>query len=346
MKKILGMAFASATIMTGAASAGVTTNMENPLFIPKAGQFASKTGLGLMFKKADHTDAMKIKHRDGATEFPVWRFTEDFSYGITDRLNAYVLLGWTQNDDIDRKGMHRGRLGLDYRIFETMDNVVWDMYGELYLSGVSPMKGAFQLDSGFKYDNFSNGRWGAALGTKFGKRWADFTASFFAEYLQTFGNHNNKIRIDQNERVPNTPLTMGMLGFPDEISVDLKSTKELTFGVNAFYEINETWSFGGGFRFVEHTDNSVKSIHTKMNEPTPPANQMYQDGAVKDLLAKTRDMNDGWDEYILSAVAAAQITDYFQLALFGEYTFDHSHSNSQNGTDVKFETGIRANFRF
>ena len=328
MKKILGMAFASATIMTGAASAGVTTNMENPLFIPKAGQFMSKTGLGLMFKKADHTDAMKAKHHDGATEFPVWRFTEDFGYGITDRLNAYVSLGWTQNDDIDRKGMHRGRLGLDYRIFETMDNVVWDMYGELYLSGVSPMKGAFKLDSGFKYDNFSNGRWGAMLGTKFGKRWADFTASFFAEYLQTFGNHNNKIDTS----------ALSYLGFPDEISVDLKSTKELTFGVNAFYDINERWSFGGGFRFVEHTDNGVKSIHTDVSH----ANQAVVNG----LLAQTRDMNDGWDEYILSAVVAAQITDYFQLSLFGEYTFDHSHSGSQNGTDVKFETGVRANFRF
>ena len=330
MKKIFGIAVASATIITGAASAGVTTNMENPLFIPKSGQFASKTGLGLMYKRADHTDAMKLKGREGATEFPVWRLTEDFSAGITDRLSAYASIGYTQNDDIDRKGMHRGRIGMNYRMFETADNFIWDMYGEAYLSGVSPMKGSVKLTSGkidFKYDNFSNGRWGAVLGTKFGKKWSDFSASVFAEYLQTFGNHNNKI---------NTSALPAIMGFPDEISVDLKSTNEVTVGANAFYQINDDWSFGGGFRFVEHTDNGVKSIHTKGVDPT----------AAATLLAQTKNMHDGWNEYTLSAVIANQITDSFQVALMGEYTFDHSHPNSQNGTDAKAEVNVRFNFVF
>lgn len=326
MKKILSVAVASIGVATSALAA---QNMENPLFIPRAGQFVSKTGLGLMYKKADHSDALKLKKHDGANEFPVWRFTEDFGYGFTDRLNAYVSLGWTQNDNIDRKGMHRGRIGLDYRIIETWENFVWDMYGEAYLSGVSPMKGSVKLTGGeidFKYDNFSNGRWGTVVGTKIGKTWSRFTASLFAEYLQTFGNHNNEIDTS----------ALSAMGFPAEISVDLKSTKEITVGTNAFYQINDDWSFGGGFRFVEHTDNGVKSIHTSVVNPV----------AAGALLAKTRDMNDGWYEYILSAVVANQVTDSFQLALFGEYTFDHSHKNSQNGTEVKAEVGIRANVLF
>ncbi len=335
MKKTLKtLAIATASLITTGAMAGVTKNMENPLFIPQAGQFASKTGVGLMYKVADDTDAMKRKNHDGATEFPVWRFTEDFSYGITDRLGAYVSLGYTQNDDIDRKGMHRGRLGLNYRIIESLENFVWDMYGEAYLSGVSPMKGSVSLASGnkinFKYDNFSNGRWGAVLGSKIGKKWSKLTTTLFAEYLQTFGNHNNKIDVSQTG--------LSAVGFPDEISVDLKSTKEITVGTNAFYQVNDRWSFGGGFRFVEHTDNGVKSIHTDLPSSAGPY------GA--DLVNKTHDMKDGWDEYILSAVVANQITDSFQLALVGEYTFDHSHSNSQNGTDVKAEVGVRANVRF
>jgi hypothetical protein len=340
MKKTLKtLAIATASLITTGAMAGVTKNMENPLFIPQAGQFASKTGVGLMYKVADDTDAMKRKNHDGATEFPVWRFTEDFSYGITDRLGAYVSLGYTQNDDIDRKGLHRGRLGLNYRIIETLENFVWDMYGEAYLSGVSKMKGSYDVD-GFKYDNFSNGRWGAVLGTKVGKKWSKLTTTLFAEYLQTFGNHNNEIRF---KRFDLTAMGYGVqnasaLGFPDEISVDLKSTKEITVGTNAFYQVNDRWSFGGGFRFVEHTDNGVKSIHTDVSG----ANQAVVNG----LLAETHDMKDGWDEYILSAVVANQITDSFQLALVGEYTFDHSHSNSQNGTDVKAEVGVRANVRF
>lgn len=328
MKKTLKtLAIATASMITTGAFAGVTRNMENPLYIPSAGQFASKTGIGLMYKVADDTDAMKQKNHDGATEFPVWRFTEDFGYGITDRLSTYVSLGYTQNDDIDRKGLHRGRIGLNYRIIESLENFVWDMYGEAYLSGVSPMKGSFNAATGFKYDNFSNGRWGAVLGTKIGKKWSKLTTSLFAEYLQTFGNHNNKIEVN--------------LPGVDEISVDLKSTKEITVGTNAFYQMDDRWSFGGGFRFVEHTDNGVKSIHTDLSgAPAPVAN------GLRGMAAGMKDMNDGWDEYILSAVVANQITDSFQLALVGEYTFDHSHSNSQNGTDVKAEVGVRANVRF
>lgn len=325
MKRILGIAITSALVATSAMAA----NMENPLFIPRAGQFASKTGFGLMYKQADHTDAMKLKGREGATEFPVWRFTEDFGYGFTDRLSAYISVGWTQNNDIERKGMHRGRAGLNYRVVETWDNFVWDLYGEGYLSGITPMKGSAKLTNGhidFKYNNFSNGRWGAVLGTRVGKTWHRFTASLFAEYLQTFGNHNNKINTS----------ALSAMGFPDEISVNLKSTNEITVGTNAFYQLNDSWSFGGGFRFVEHTDNGVKSIYTDGVNQT----------AAATLLAMTKDMDDGWDEYIVSAVVANQITDRFQIALFGEYTFDHSHKNSQNGTDIKAEVGVRLNVVF
>ena len=329
MKKTLKtVAIAAATMITTGAMASVTKNMENPLYTPKSGEFYSKTGLGLMYKKSDHTNAMRKKGTAGDPEFPVYRATEDFGYGFSDSLTGYVSLGYTHNGDIDRKGMHRGRLGLNYRVIETLENFVWDIYGEGYLSGVSPMKGSYGAD-GFTYKNFSNGRWGAVFGTKVGKRWSKLTTSVFFEYLQTFGNHNNEIDV----------TAIPMFTTVDKIAVDLKSTNETTIGINAFYQTNDRWSFGGGFRFVEHSDNGVKSVHTKLNTPA-------EIGTAKMLLAQTKDMDDGWHEYILSGVLANQVTDYLQLALVGEYTFDFSHPNSQNGTDVKMELGVRANVRF
>lgn len=329
MKKTLkNVAIAAATMITTGAMASITKNMENPLYTPKSGEFYSKTGLGLMYKKSDHTNAMRAKGTAGDPEFPVYRATEDFGYGFSDSLTGYVSLGYTHNGDIDRKGMHRGRLGLNYRVIETLENFVWDIYGEGYLSGVSPMKGSYGAD-GFTYKNFSNGRWGAVFGTKVGKRWSKLTTSVFFEYLQTFGNHNNEIDV----------TAIPMFTTVDKIAVDLKSTNETTIGINAFYQTNDRWSFGGGFRFVEHSDNGVKSVHTKLNTPA-------EIGTAKMLLAQTKDMDDGWHEYILSGVLANQVTDYLQLALVGEYTFDFSHPNSQNGTDVKAEIGVRANVRF
>lgn len=329
MKKTLKtLAIATASMITTGAIAG-TTNMENPLFIPKSGEYFSKTGAGVMYKRADHTDALKAKHHDGVDEFPVWRATEDFGYGITDNLTTYLSLGYTYNGDIDRKGMHRGRLGLNYRIFEDAAEFVWDVYGELYMSGVSPMKGKYDVD-GFTYKNFSNGRWGGVAGTRFGKTWDKFTASMFAEYLQTIGNHNNEIEI--------VHPGLRLAGFPNLVSVDLKSTNETTIGISGFYEANDTWSFGGTFKFVEHSDNGVKSIHTDMSS----ANAAY----VQGLLDQTKDMEDGWQEYVLTAVVSNQLTESVQLSLITEYTFDKSHPGSQNGTDAKLEMGVRANVRF
>lgn len=344
MKKTLKTLAIATVSMISTGAIAATTNMENPLFAPKSGEFFSKTGAGLMYKRADHTDAVKLKHHDGADEFPVWRATEDFGYGITDRLNTYLSLGYTYNGDIDRKGMHRGRLGLAYRIFADATEFVWDVYGELYMSGVSPMRGSYDVD-GFTYKNFSNGRWGGVAGTRFGKTWDKFTASMFAEYLQTIGNHNNEIELNRFYIPGVGAVNATDLGFPKLISVDLKSTNETTIGLSGFYEANDTWSFGGSFKFVEHSDNGVKSIHTPMVQ-LPAAQQAQRQQVIDGLLAQTKDMDDGWQEYILTAVVSNQISESVQLSLVTEYTFDKSHSNSQNGTDAKLEMGVRANVRF
>lgn len=336
MKKTLKtVAIAAATMITSGAMASVTKNMENPLYIPSAGEFYSKTTAGLMYKKADHTKALRDKGHAGESEFPVWRFFEDFGVGITDRASTYLSLGWTQNDDIGRSGAHRARLGVNYRVVETTEDFVWDMYGEAYLAGLSKMKGSYGT-TGFTYDNFSSGRWGALVGTKIGKKWSRLTASLNAEYLQIFGNHNNEIEI--------THPGLLMLGFPDKISVDLKSNNEWLVSLNTLYQLSDRWSIGGSLKFIEHADNGVKSIHTQLINAG--AMQPMQDAVVKQLLAETKSMDDGWEEYYITVSLANQVTDYLQLALYGEYVFDTSHQGSQNGTDIKTEIGVRANVRF
>ena len=339
MKKTLkGLIAATASVISTGALA---SNLENPLYMPLEGEFYSKTGIGIMYKETDHTAALVAKGADGKTEFPVWRFTEDFGYGITDRLDIHGRLGYTKDGDINRKGMHRGRLGMTYRAMTQDDTFVLDLYADAYMSGVTPMKGIYKTD-GFTYKNYSNGRWGVIGGARFGKTWDDFTLAAHVEMLQTFGNHNNKIKIDRDvpvEVAPGVSMTMAQLQFPEEISVDLKSTREVTAGLDTLYQFNAAWSSGFGFEYVQHTDNGVKGVHTAM----PSQNtQKVADGLVN----KLADMDDGWDEFILKASVSYQMTDAVQLTVFGEYTFDDSHTQSQNGTDVKAELGVRLNARF
>ena len=328
MKKTLSAAVALSVIGASAYAA----NLENPLYMPQRGTVYSKTSAGVMYKIADDSDAHVKKQHNGATEFPIWRVHEELGYGILDNLEAYAKFGYTHDGDIDRKGMHLGRAGLKYRAIDSVDGWAWDLYADAQLGGVSEMSGSYTA-TGFNYDNYSNGRWGFHVGTQFGRQWSKFSTAAFVEALRTFGNDNNTIDVSAI-----APMFGGAL--PNEISVNLKSTTEINAGLKAFYQIDDRWSIGGGFTFKHHSDNGVESLSTSVN-PALLANPYFQG-----FLAGVADMEDGFDEYIVSLTGAYQLNEKMQVAVYGEYTFDESHKQSQNGTDVKAELGVRLNVQF
>ena len=332
MKKSLKLAVAASVLATPAMAA----NLENPLYMPTAGEFYSKTSGGLMLKVADSSDAHVKKGHDGATEFPIWRIQEDLGIGITDRIAIRGAFAYTHDADIDRKGMNHGRFGLIWRAIETSDDIMLDIYADAHLGGINKMRGAYTEAKGFQYDNYSNGRWGFDAGVRFGKTWSKLTTSAFVEVLKTFGNSNNVIDIAGLNAEMKGQLARA--GIPSEISVNLKSTTEINFGLNAFYQLNDRWSFGAGFKYNHHADNGVKSLATELDA--------MGNAVASQIIAPLSDMDDGFDEYIVTLSAANQLTDNVQVAVYGEYTFDEAHANSQNGTDVKAEVGVRLNLAF
>ena len=338
MKKSLKLAAAMSVL----AAPAMAANLENPLYMPTAGEFYSKTAAGLMIKVADSSDAHVLKGHDGATEFPIWRIQEDLGIGITDRIAIRGAFQYTHDGDINRKGMNHGRFGLIWRPIQTSDNIVLDIYADAHLGGINKMRGSY-TSTGFQYDNYSNGRWGVDAGVRFGKTWSKLTTSAFVEVLKTFGSSNNFIDVSGlSVPIAGNLYPVSMAGVPDEISVDLKSTTEINFGVNAFYQINDRWSWGAGFKYNHHADNGVKGLATELSDAINPAVEQQ----VNKFIAGLSDMNDGFDEYIVTLSVANQLTDYVQVALYGEYTFDTAHANSQNGTDVKAEVGVRLNLAF
>ena len=338
MKKTISAAVALSIF----AAPAIAANLENPLYMPKQGSVYSKTSAGVMYKIADDSDAHQKKNHDGATEFPIWRVHEELGYGILDNLEAYAKLGYTHDGDIDRKGIHLGRAGLKYRAINTDDGWVWDLYADAQLGGIVEMSGSYAAN-GFTYDNYSTGRWGFHVGTQVGKTWSKFSTAAFVEVLRTFGNDNNSIEISELKQIRGIPP---IANIPDEISVDLKSTTELNAGLKAFYQLDDRWSFGGGFTFKHHADNGVEGLATSLDSNGNPTIATIQQAFVDGLMPIVEDMNDGFDEYILNLTAAYQMTDTMQVAVYGEYTFDESHVNSQNGTDVKAELGVRLNVQF
>ena len=338
MKKTISAAVALSIF----AAPAIAANLENPLYMPKQGSVYSKTSAGVMYKIADDSDAHQLKNHDGATEFPIWRVHEELGYGILDNLEAYAKLGYTHDGDIDRKGIHLGRAGLKYRAINTDDGWVWDSYADAQLGGIVEMSGSYAAN-GFTYDNYSTGRWGFHVGTQVGKTWSKFSTAAFVEVLRTFGNDNNSIEISELKQIRGIPP---IANIPDEISVDLKSTTEVNAGLKAFYQLDDRWSFGGGFTFKHHADNGVEGLATSLDSNGNPTIATIQQAFVDGLMPIVEDMNDGFDEYILNLTAAYQMTDTMQVAVYGEYTFDESHVNSQNGTDVKAELGVRLNVQF
>ena len=346
MKKTISAAVALSIF----AAPAIAANLENPLYMPKQGTGYSKTSAGVMYKIADDSDAHVKKKHDGATEFPIWRVHEELGYGILDNLEAYAKFGYTHDGDIDRKGMHLGRAGLKYRAINTDDGWAWDLYADAQLGGISEMSGSYAAN-GFTYDNYSNGRWGFHVGTQVGKTWSKFSTAAFVEVLRTFGNDNNSIEIKEIDASKAgfgvlDRATLTALGFTDEISVDLKSTTEVNAGLKAFYQLDDRWSFGGGFTFKHHADNGVEGLATSLDSKGNSTIAAIQQAFVDGLMPIVEDMNDGFNEYIISLSAAYQMTDAMQVAVYGEYTFDTAHEQSQNGTDVKAEMGVRLNVQF
>ena len=338
MKKTISAAVALSIF----AAPAIAANLENPLYMPKQGTGYSKTSAGVMYKIADDSAAHVTKNHDGATEFPIWRVHEELGYGILDNLEAYAKFGYTHDGDIDRKGMHLGRAGLKYRAIDTDTGWVWDLYADAQLGGISEMSGAYTA-TGFDYDNYSNGRWGFHVGTSVGKAWSKFSMAGFVEVLRTFGNDNNNIEISELKQLKGIPP---IANIPDEISVDLKSTTEVNAGLKAFYQLDDRWSFGGGLTYKHHADNGVEGLATSLDSKGNPTIAAIQQAFVDGLMPIVEDMNDGFDEYIVNLTAAYQMTDAMQVAVYGEYTFDDAHAQSQNGTDVKAELGVRLNVQF
>ncbi len=373
MKKSLKIAVAASVLASPALAVETVglpakkVNMENPLYIPTAGEFYSKTAAGVMYKEADHSLAMQAKDHAGATEWPIYRIYENLGFGITDRLTLRAAIAWTQDDDIGRKGMSEGRLGLNYRIFDgsATDGFVWDMYADAFLGGISPMEaelvaspnmmgGTYPLS--FNYDNYANGRYGVWLGTQVGKTWNKFTAAAFAEVERTFGNDNTEITISDSARTlignmvamqtGSAPVGAAYAaGLPETFSVETKSTWEYSAGIKGFYEFESNWGLGGGFTYKHRSSNSIEAVNLENSSVVPNAATV---AAITSNLEGQflGDLQDGWDEYIFTAAVSRKLCDNVQVALYGEYTFDDAEPKSQNGTDVKVEGGVRVNVMF
>ncbi len=371
MKKSVKLAVAATVFATPAMAADVpgqiystVNNMENPLYLPARNMFYSKLSNGVMLKVADSSKAHKMKNHDGSVEFPILRIQEELGYGITDRWAVHGSVQYTHDNDIGRTGLSAGRIGTTYRILNKYNGYVWDMYGDVHLGGVGEMRGTYNIKvnslvptpnvSGvMDYDNYSNGMWGLHFGTKFGRVWNDkFTTSAFVEALRSFGDDNNMIRLagdNQHKFIAgmngSTPVMATTAQFlagayaPNQISAELKSTWEVSAGLNAFYQWSDRISTGAWFRYNHHASQGVEKITTAV--------EGQQLNMLKTLLEKQlADMQDGFDEYIIGLSWATQMTQHAQVALYGEYTFDTAKEKSQNGTDVKAEVGVRVNFTF
>ncbi|MBN1324865.1 MAG: hypothetical protein JW974_01465 [Alphaproteobacteria bacterium] len=360
MKKTLKMAIA-ASVLTAPAMAA---NLENPLYIPATGEYYSKTGAGVMYKQTDHSAALEAKNWDGQEEFPIWRLSEDAGYGITDRLSVTAKLGYTNDEDILRKGLHNGRVGVLYRIFDGIESpFVWDVYADIHLGGATAMEATLipvnGPSFGFNYDNYTNGRWGFFAGTRVGKTWDKFTGSVFGEIHQTFGNNNNVITISDGAKTLITAMLTPSIGaglagaytagLPADFNVDLKSTTEYMTGINGFYQLNDTWSLGSGFSVRHRATNTIEAVN--LNNSSDLATLSGGAVTTEQITASLADgfigsMYDGMDEYVLSFAVSHKLTNTMQVSLYGEYTFDDSDQKSQNGTDVKAEAGVRLNVAF
>jgi hypothetical protein len=357
-------------------------NPEHPLFVPKAGQFYSKTALGLMSKEVDDSPINKLKGIDGEAQSAT-RFYEDAGFGLTDRLSLQLSIGYTDNSDADRAGMHQGRLGLLFRALGEDAPLVWDVYGDVHLGGVSALeaelsntkngaKGPANLATQFalNYKNYTTGQWGAYLGTRVGQDFGGAAWAAFAEICQKFAGDNNEITV--NDMLVANMGDMGAgydtlipLGnavqppsfppvLPPTFSVELASSLDYNFGFKYFHRLSDVLSLGATYTYKYHADNEAEAVLLEPlpgpTDPTDPRYALYQTQTA--IIRGLRDgfvgsLKDGYDEHIVNLSLAYKLGPKTQLVGFVEYTSDSAFdTNCQNTTASKYEFGLRLNLKF
>jgi hypothetical protein len=304
-KTIKGLAAAALLVAPLAAD-----NLENPLFVPRAGGFYSKTAFGMMSKEVDDSPINKLKGIDGDAQ-SAFRLYEDAGYGLTDRLSLQLSIGYTDNSDAEPAGMHQGRLGLLFRALGEDAPLVWDVYCDIHLGGVSALeadlsntkngvKGQANLASQFalNYKNYTTGQWGVYLGTRIGQQYERSAWAAFAEICQKFAGDNNEIAVNNRlvanlgdmgngvdtiiplgdaVQPPSFPPTMPPPAvLPPTFSVELASSLDYNFGFKYFHRLSDAWSLGATYTYKYHADNEAEAVLLEpLPGPTDPADPRF-----------------------------------------------------------------------
>lgn len=317
-------------------------NMEDPLFMAKTGQVYSKSSAGFMYKIIDDTKAQIIKHHDGDVEWPVYRFSEEFGIGITDRLNIWGALSYTYNDDTNRKGLSQGRVGFIYRAADASQPLIFDVYGDMHLGGVSKMEARLNFignTPSFDYKNFTTGKFGIFAGLRAGKKVDNWTFAAFTEALHSFGNAHNIIYVGNMGTGPISGLRPFL---PDDFTIRLGDSTEINTGLKLSYLYDNTWSFNGAFTYKYHSNNHVEDVYLDALTSIPSV--LDQINNLKEGFIGS--LSDDFKEYILMFSTGYQITEHTQGVLYFEYTLDDGNMKSQNSSDFKSEVGFRLNLKF
>lgn len=316
-----------------------SANAESPLYMPKQWTIYSKTSLGPTFVLSDDTPRDKIS----------WRVREELGVGILNALKLYGKIDYMRDDNTQKSGIQFALAGLNFRAIDTMSGWSLDLYADAHSNGFGAMRGSI-TPHGLIPDNCYDGSRGLHVGTQLGKTWSKFSVSAFVGVERNFSNDDYKIKLIQVDMRPGynvmTRPKLDTLGFPDEISVKLDDRTNYNLGFNIFYQHDNRWSFGSGFKFIHRQKGVILSV----TPPTRAPSEDFLDGwrtAGMQINTENKILsyisNFGWyDTYTFSMVAAYQLTDIVQIGAYSECTFNIF----QNNADVQAELGIRLNLTF
>lgn len=316
-----------------------SANAESPLYMPKPGTIYSKTSLEPTFVLSDDTPRNKTS----------WRAREELGVGILNALKLYGKIDYMRDDNTQKSGIQFALAGLNFRAIDTMSGWTLDLYADAHSNGFGAMRGSI-TSQGLIPDNCYDGSRGLHVGTQLGKTWSKFSVSAFVGVERNFSNDDYKIKLIQVDMRPGYNVMirpkLDILGFPDEISVRLDDRTNYNLGFNIFYQHDNRWSFGSGFKFM----HKQKGVILSVTPPTRAPSEEFLDGwrtAGMQINTENKILsyisNFGWyDTYTFSMAAAYQLTDIVQIGAYSECTFNIFRNNA----DVQAELGIRLNLTF
>jgi hypothetical protein len=339
-KKLVSSLLSLGIAVAGVSRASAAANMEDPMYMAKAGEGYTRLFVGANSKDSVITNDPTVTQPGYGYQGNMLRLTGEVGHSFTDRFMLTLKMAYSGNYGEDRKGLHKANLEGLYRVVD--GKIKFDVIGGFSFGGIMKSEAdvTMQMPSPpnpgpitMRPRNYSYGMYGLVFGTRFGGNITDkLSVGALIEGTYRF-SQSEGMKIDANVVGPAPAIGI--------INASFESLLDIYTQVATSYQINDKLSVNGKVSYQYYDGKTVKDVNVESaSGPGAAAITAIANGF------KGKDLNDSFGEYGFGASAMYSLTEAIQVGPYYEYLLGGHMSKGALDTNYRTEYGLKFNAKF